>query len=133
MKPFNFDECNNAGFENEALDNDAKRFINMLIEKYGQPSCGRSRATFISKHCVIKFPLNFEGLLDNSHESRYQDETTAKGKKFMLGDFLCVVQERLEYPTERLVNPPSWVYSVDCMQVGFDKKGILKAYDFGFN
>jgi len=133
MKPFSFDEHSCAGFEDSSLDTQAKAFIEKLIQKYGQPSCGRSRATFVSKHCVIKFPLNMAGLLDNSHEARYKDETTAKGRKVMLGDFLCVMQERLEYPTERLVNPPSWVYSVDCMQVGFDKKGNLKAYDFGFN
>lgn len=133
MNKFEFDKYSSAGFESDFLDAEAKSFIEKLTAKYGQPSCGRSRATFTSKHCVIKFPLNIAGLIDNGHEARYNDETTAKGRKIMLGDFVCVMQERLTYPESRLVNPPSWVYSVDCMQVGYDKKGRLKAYDFGFN
>lgn len=122
-----------VNFESSSLNAVAVDFLTKLEEKYGIPSCGRHRATFISKHCVIKFPLNFAGLRDNSIESKgYSDgyAAYAKGRKIMLGDFHCVVQEKLNMPTSRQ-GLPTWVMSIDCCQVGYDTKGRLKAYDFG--
>ena len=89
--------------------------------------------TTAMQHCVIKFPLKFDGIHDNSIESKkYSDgyASYAKGRKIMLGDFNCVVQEKLTMP-EKLHGLPTWVMSIDCCQVGYDVKGRLKAYDFG--
>ena len=127
---------NIANFVNFGCDNLnalALEILTRLENKYGEPSCGRNRAAFTSKHCVIKFPLNFDGLHDNSIESKkYSDgyASYAKGRKIMLGDFNCVVQEKLTMP-EKLHGLPTWVMSIDCCQVGYDVKGRLKAYDFG--
>lgn len=122
-------------FESERLDALAIECLTQLEAKYGTPSCGRNRATFISSHCVIKFPLNFDGIADNAWEAASHEEPyLAKGRPLWIGDFNCVVQERLTMPrfdkhTSR--NYPDWVREIDCAQVGYDKKGQLKAYDFG--
>lgn len=119
-------------FHCEKLDRLAIELLSKLEKKYGKPSCGRNRAAFISKHCVIKFPLNFDGLTDNQYETRVDHEVNyyAKGKQVLLGDFNCVVQEKLRMPKNH-DNLPSWVNCIDCGQVGYDSKGMLKAYDFG--
>lgn len=116
----------------DALINDrAKAVLTRLIAKYGEPSCGRNRAAFISKHFVIKFPRSDSGIHDNCVESSYSDETTAKSRGFILDGFLCVIQERLVMPTkEQRKELPAWTDFIDCRQVGYDKKGNVKAYDF---
>jgi len=122
-----------VNFECSTLNAVAVDFLSRLEKKYGQPSCGRNRATFLSKHCVIKFPLNYAGIRDNSIESKSQTDTYAsyaKGRKIMLGNFNCVIQEQLRMPANRK-NLPTWVMSIDCCQVGYDVKGRLKAFDFG--
>lgn len=121
-----------VNFESESLNAMALDILTALEHKYGRPSCGNSRATFISKHCVFKFPLNFKGLRDNSIEGKQPDDDYAqyaKGRLIMLGDFNCVVQEKLTMP-KSLSGLPTWVMSIDCGQVGYDAKGRLKAYDF---
>ena len=121
------------GFECESLDLVAPVLFKKLLDKYGQPSCGRHRATFMSNHCVIKFPLNMKGLSDNAYEFRSKDETNAKTKLIDIDGLTCSVQEKLRMPTaDEYKNLPSWTDFVDCQQVGFDKKGNLKAYDFGY-
>ena len=121
-----------VNFESDALNAMALDILTKLERKYGRPSCGNSRATFISKHCVFKFPLNFKGLRDNSVEGKQPNDDYAqyaKGRLLMLGDFNCVVQEKLTMP-KSLAGLPVWVLSIDCGQVGYDVKGRLKAYDF---
>lgn len=109
-----------------------------LALKYGNPECGRNRATFLSHHFVIKFPLNKKGIADNIFEgTRYsRKKYYAKGRIININGFKCVIQERLKMPklSERVASEwPSWVSKIDCGQVGFDRKGNLKAYDFGPN
>jgi len=121
-----------VNFECDKLNELAVDLLTTLERKYGQPSCGNSRATFISRHCVIKFPLNFKGLLDNSIESKVPTDDYAqyaKGRKINLGDFNCLVQEKLSMP-KSFLDLPTWIMSIDCCQVGYDRKGRLKAYDF---
>lgn len=126
-------DLNQADFESEKLNQLAEIEFDKLVKKYGNPSCGRHRATFFSKHCVIKFPLNFKGLTDNSYEAKNKDETHAKTKLFDMNDFTCAVQEKLRMPSkEEFKKLPSWTDFIDCQQVGFDKKGNIKAYDFGY-
>lgn len=104
--------------------------LKILKKKYGKPSCGRNRACFYSKHCVIKFPLNMNGVIDNKWEASYKDSTCAKGKIVIFKGVELLIQEKLSYP-KNFKNLPDWVDFVDCMQVGYDKRGNLKAYDFG--
>ena len=121
-----------VNFESDALNAMALDILTKLERKYGRPSCGNSRATFITKHCVFKFPLNFKGLRDNSVEGKQPNDDYAQYAKcrlLMLGDFNCVVQEKLTMP-KSLAGLPVWMLSIDCGQVGYDVKGRLKAYDF---
>lgn len=121
-----------VNFYSATLDALAIPILTQLEAKYGKPYCGRNRATFFSKHCVIKFPLNLDGLTDNQHEAKRNHSVNyyAKGRAVLLGDFNCVVQEKLTMP-KSYDGFPSWVMSIDCGQVGYDCKGQLKAYDFG--
>lgn len=57
-----------GGFIDDGRDEKAASVMKRLIEKYGIPECGRNRAAFISKHYVIKFPLNDAGEGDNDWE-----------------------------------------------------------------
>lgn len=122
---------NFCDWDDSTINDRAKIVLNRLMAKYGEPSCGKNRATFIGKNFVIKFPRSDSGINDNCIESSYSDDTTAKSRGFILDGFLCVVQERLVMPTkEQRKSMPSWVDFIDCGQVGFDRKGNLKAYDF---
>lgn len=133
MKAMKFSDVKHAGFLSEKVNALAAIEFEKLVAKYGPPSCGRHRAAFISKHCVIKFPLCDKGIADNSYEATSTDEVNAKTKLINVGDFPCAIQERLVMPTsEQRKEFPSWTDFIDCCQVGFDKKGNLKAYDFGY-
>lgn len=121
-----------GGFGVDEIDYKAHLTLMWLTEKYGQPDCGRNRACFFSKHCVIKFPLNANGEADNDWEASCSGETLAKGRWIEINGFICVIQEKLNYVENFSYSAlPDWVGSVDCGQVGYDKKGNLKAYDFG--
>lgn len=122
--------CN---WDRKTIEQDAERNLRILTEKYGQPECGRNRATFISKHCVIKFPLNDNGIADNDWEGSVSGPELAKGRWIEIDGFVCVIQEKLTMLEDfSYKNLPDWVGSVDGGQVGYDKKGRLKAFDFGY-
>ena len=104
---------------------------------------GRHRAVWHRGNCVIKVPLNMSGLSDNTYErsqwSRYRDRGYIKYASCrMIGNFLLL----MEYA--KFVGPisdgdgyipyekvPEWAYSVDCWQVGYNKKLEIVAYDYG--
>ena len=121
-------------WDDEYVDAQAEAQLALLTLKYGIPECGRNRATFFGKHCVIKFPLNDNGIADNDWEGSCSADYLAVGKWIEIGGFVCVMQEKLipipenEFSYDNL---PDWVGSIDGGQVGYDKKGRLKAYDFG--
>lgn len=120
--------------KDKGINERAEAILAKLIEKYGQPECGRNRACFISKHCVLKFPLNDGGVADNDWEGSCSGDIYAVGKWLQIGEFVCVMQEKLTLIPEEAFSYatlPDWVGSVDCGQVGYDKKGRLKAFDFG--
>lgn len=120
-------------YDCDETNKEAEKYLRILTAKYGIPECGRNRATFMSKHCVIKFPLNDNGICDNDWEGSMRSETTARGRWIQIGSFVCVVQEKLTMPENfSYKNLPDWVGGVDGGQVGYDKKGRLKAYDFGY-
>ncbi len=128
----NLNDYLHGGFSYEARDNEASIVLSKLIKKYGNPTCGRNRATFIGKNFVIKFPLNDDGEMNNSIEANFNFENTAKGKSFFINGFTCLIQERLiplDYPLD-FSKLPEWTKSIDSGQVGYDSEGVLKAYDF---
>lgn len=121
-----------AGFINDTFTAKAQALIDRLTSKYGEPLCGRNRAVFISKFCVIKVPINDNGLVDNDWEASVKSDITASGRWLELNGLVCCMQQKLntEIPKRGL---PAWVSSVDCQQVGYDRRGNLRAYDFGLH
>lgn len=113
----------------------ADKVIARLIAKYGQPfDYGRNRLVFANDRIVFKFPRNLNGIADNDWEGSCRAPYLARGKWLELDGFVCVMQERVQRiyadtpPPKKL---PSWTGSIDCCQVGYDRQGKLRAYDFG--
>lgn len=134
MKLSNFLYGGFCDWDDKTINDRAEAILARLIAKYGEPICGRNRAAFMSKHCVIKFPLNDNGICDNDWEGSCSAPYLAKGRWIQIDGFTCVIQERLtEIPADEFSyeSLPDWVGSIDGGQVGYDKKNRLKAYDFG--
>lgn len=105
-----------------------------LTKKYGEPKIGTTRACFMSKRYVLKFPINDRGEFCNDWEGSVSADYLARGRWLEIDGFICVMQERLveaDWDGKKYSDFPDWVGSVDCGQVGYDRKGVLKAYDFG--
>lgn len=97
---------------------------------------GRNRLTYLSpsKKYVIKVPKNPEGIRNNFFEARdckkdswlYRNQ---KAKCRMWGYLLV-----MEYvkPVYNFWELPNWILTVDCQQVGYDRKGNLVAFDFAY-
>lgn len=113
--------------------------IRTLQLKYGKPAYGRNRATFFSKKFVIKVPINQYGDLDNTWEAKHfkTEPYYTKTRLIQINGLYCVMAEKLDrinpYSDQHRGSMPPWVDWVDCGQVGYDRKGRLKAYDFGIN
>lgn len=125
-------------------------FAVKLSLKYGLPiGSGNTRVVWNTKKGhVIKVPRNSDGSFDNSDEARYSrnhknknkniqksDENLALTRSFIVNDFVIIISEYIEHLSFNDIKShfnfiPDWVYSIDCMQVGLDKNGFLKAYDF---
>ena len=104
---------------------------------------GRHREVWHRGNYVIKIPLCMNGLSDNFHErsvwSKHRDHGYIKYASCrMVGNFLLL----MEYA--RFVGPdsdetgyftysksPEWGYSIDCGQIGYNKRGRIVAYDYG--
>lgn len=113
----------------------ADKVIARLIAKYGQPfDYGRNRLVFANDRIVFKFPRNCDGEADNCWEGSCRGPTKARGKRLVIDGFICVMQERLQRIYQDVPRPksvPKWTDAVDCMQIGYDRKGTLRVYDFG--
>lgn len=124
-----------------------KNAVIRLSEKYVFIGAGRNRAVFLMKSgkYVIKVPVNYSGMSDNSYELRQKNETKKPVdnemffpavKSVVLNDLLCIVMEKIEHITEEKYKEqnnkpfPCWVGFIDCNQVGLNKKGILMPYDY---
>jgi hypothetical protein len=115
-------------------DAGAKAALDRLTQKYGEPDVGTTRACFISKRCVIKFPINDRGERANDWEGSVSADHLARGRYITIDGFVCVIQEKLNvdiWNGKTYKDFPEWVGSIDCGQVGYDSKGNLKAFDFG--
>lgn len=114
----------------------AKQLFARLASKYDYLSSGTYRAVFkLRGNRVLKMPLNEAGVFCNDGEASTLDETCARGKWLEIDGLVCVMQEYVEDASlanirARLGHIPDWVAGVDCAQVGFNRAGQLKAYDF---
>lgn len=127
-----------GGFEDEELDQAINKLIFSLMDKYEFVGCGRNRMVFKLKsgNYVLKVPLNMAGGGDNYTECNKKTDfgfPVAKTRHVELEGFGCVVMEHIKHVSYDECIMPGWVGYVDCGQVGFNKKGELVAYDFGYN
>lgn len=114
-------------------------------QRYGKSiGSGRNRIAFQKGNTIIKVPLNFDGISDNEYEYKtYEDAKLnpklygeikfAKAKLLHTSDGVPILfMEKLN--TESSFNEhPKWADCIDCGQVGKDKQGNWKAYDYGRN
>ena len=108
-----------------------------LWTKYGEPQCGNSRATYISKNYVFKLPITDDGICQNEDESVLLSDDYWKFAKTKLidPDSRLICMERVEHASlskikETIGSIPEFVFGIDCSQVGFNRRGQLVAYDF---
>lgn len=129
MGSTNLKDYLHGGYLDENKDKKASIVLEKLIKKYGIPECGRNRAAFISKNYVIKFPLNQDGEIDNQFESNHKSKNLANGKLIIINNFKCLIQEKLTLIKNK-DKLPDWCKEIDSIQVGYNKKNKLRAYDF---
>jgi hypothetical protein len=106
---------------------------------------GRNRRAYLIKGYVVKVPLNWDGIADNSWEGSVRNgdqplrEYDIVYPKTRIVDFEGIpvlMMERVHPATSRLIKRvlgrvPKWIDRVDCCQVGFTKDRRLVAYDYG--
>lgn len=93
----------------------------------------------------MKVPRNEDGIADNhwEHSIRYCGDpyNGKKGRRArcrLIPNTFLLVMEYVEPAWSedikaKLGEIPAWVGAIDCGQVGFDRKGNLKAYDYGIS
>lgn len=107
---------------------------------------GRNRSVYRHGNYVIKFPMNEEGIFDNHHEAKVYRKSLHKEMTYckyarcrLLGSIL--VMEYARYPGPhadkddgyiRQKYCPDWACAIDCNQVGYNRKGEIVAYDYGY-
>jgi hypothetical protein len=99
---------------------------------------GRHRRVFKRGNFVIKVPINDFGLASNFREAKtYQ--CTSEGWLFGIRYAACRLDKNENFLIMEYVNVkkydnslPSWVGYVDCQQVGYNRRGHLVAYDYGY-
>lgn len=100
-----------------------------LRQKFGSPiGEGRGRLVFGNEKIVVKVPVTPDGEIWNEIEamSWRNDERFARCRLLALGVH-CLMMERLDLDMEEL---PEWSQDFDCSQVGIDRRGRVKIYDF---
>jgi hypothetical protein len=123
---------------NEILPKSFVRRINKALRELHETHLyfgkGNERIVFIKypdAEEVIKIPLKEAGLAANYREERLYQSVGKDGSeeyaKCRIEDDFLLVMERLHY-SEHL---PEWADFVDCQQVGVDKRGTFKVFDFG--
>lgn len=108
-----------------------KNIIEVFYNKYEFLGIGRNRVVFkLSADNVIKVPLNYNGVCDNSYEAFNKKDVEygiPRSKAFTLSSITLLVMEYIQHV--QLDNPPEWSDYIDCRQIGYNKKGQLLAYD----
>lgn len=131
----NKDDCHALCPERRHDSYDA--LMNALREKYGEPiGEGRHRITFESKHVVIKMPKNMGGVFAGPTEyHRYkrkdpsERDRLARCRMVTMFDVPVIIMEKLRTDIDYRTKPP-WAFEYDCGQIGLDKHGHYKAYDY---
>jgi len=97
---------------------------------------GLGRVVFKSHHVVLKAPINDKGVMDNYREHRkwinrgtYGEVTLARCRLIHIRDIPVVVMTKVNTNLS-LDSLPRWSQYVDCLQVGMDKQGVYRAYDY---
>lgn len=99
---------------------------------------GRHRSVYRRGNFVIKIPKNWDGLASNEREANIYQSTSKNGWLFGIRYAKCRLHISglliMEYvrPTDQFGQLPSWTYHVDCQQVGYNSRGYLVAYDYGY-
>lgn len=96
---------------------------------------GRHRAAFRIGPIVVKVPLCEQGAIDNFREarlSRLEPERMARTRLINIHGHTCAVAEYIEpvWPSRDVRAAHEWFAFIDCCQVGRDRHGNWKAYDF---
>lgn len=130
-------------FEGDPYHGQIRKQIDHYTKKYGQPLLGRTRAVFDrGDSYMVKVPMNGEDLMANQSEImtyEAKDPYIPVAECRMETDYSVVpegmpvlVMEKVDIESAsklRYKDMPDWVGSVDCGQVGYDRKGRLVAYD----
>lgn len=138
--------------DSEELNAEGFALVTYLHQRY-EKRCllvhgGRNRNVFDLGKYVVKIPKNLAGFGDNDWEGSVSNSPESLGHD----DYVQYPRTRLAYYKEvpivfmekvepvtakeivrRLGYEPDWVNSVDCGQVGFNRKGRLLAYDYGLS
>jgi hypothetical protein len=118
--------------------------ISTLTQKYGEPiGQGKNRIVFARGNVVIKVPKNESGVYANYQEKNKFDESMKDGDHSMrvyakcrlvhVRDVPVLVMERIKpikYSEVKAKDLPDWAWKVDALQVGHNKKGKMKAFDY---
>lgn len=111
----------------------------LMINKYGMPRLGTTRVTYISKVVGFKVPIAADGFRLNEQE----DDLLHAAGGFQLGKtrmahplgIPVLAMEIIHRATpaeveKRIGEVPNWAEAIDMFQVGFNNKGIIKAFDY---
>ena len=114
--------------------------IEKFKNNYDVIGIGQQRIVFkYSDKYVIKLPLSPKGIVDNNNEVNFKTNNpnseikTAHCEIVNIDDVNCLKMEYVDHWSAILhssVELDNWCLDVDCLQVGFNKKGSLVAYDF---
>lgn len=117
---------------------------NRYIDRAESLSYGRNRCTFLFNNFVVKLPMNTNGISDNDWEGSVSNGDNqdpwhvryARTRLIYIEDIPVVFMERVNDASYEAIackmgEVPIWVDSVDCGQVGFNRRGKLVAYDYG--
>lgn len=97
---------------------------------------GTQRRVYKHKDFVIKVPLDWDGLNSNDKEARTY-RSAVDGWLLSIKHARCKLHHNglliMEYaePAYRK-SLPRWTCYVDCQQVGYNHKGQVVAYDYGY-
>ena len=131
-----------TGFDKRYMEPELRNDTTLLSlhKRYGKKceaiEYGRNRATYIFKNYVVKIPISFDGFVDNDWEGSVKADVYARTRLAYYKDIPVVFMETIIYADNKTIKNilsfvPDWVYSIDCGQVGFNRKNELLAFDFG--
>ena len=99
---------------------------------------GRTRIVFhVTASEVVKVPRTEEGMLASSGEAHWSEKNGKTGyipvadtRIDFIDDVPVLRMEKIRHPTKAERRAfPDWTGSVDCAQVGYDRHGVLVAFD----